>query len=259
MNKYTEKKLGTPKTLFMRSLLLLLAFSILGCTQNLPYRTDPAASCLDITCDTSAWLEHHQGFDLAFVEFTERGNVFKRSHMNQVLEYAEELAETDTGTAVVVFVHGWKHNAKATDDNVLDFRWLLQKTAKLRAKGRLPKSRKLLGIYIGWRGLSLNLEPLTNVTYWDRKQVAHQVGKGGVTEFLLRLERMVIDPNDSENENKNLLLITGHSFGGTIVLSSLNEGLLVRVLAAEAASGGEWADTGCDCCVESRPFGHGVA
>ena len=161
------------------------------------------------------------------------------------------------GVATVVFVHGWKHNAHSDDSNVHSFRNLLQQAAELRAANSLPAGRKLLGVYIGWRGLSLDLGFVTNLSYWERKQVAHQVGKGGVTEFLLRLEKAMVDP---EKTNKNLLLITGHSFGGAIVLTSLNEVLLERIIAAKTdpQGCGEWAKPGCKTCVKSRPFGHGV-
>ena len=92
------------------------------------------------------------------------------------------------------------------------------------------------------------LARLTNATYWERKATAEQVAKGGVTELLLRLEREVID---DEQPNRNLYLVTGHSFGGAVVLSALNEIFLERVAAATAEKPG-------DDCVRSRPFGHGV-
>ena len=79
---------------------------------------------------------------------------------------------------------------------------------------------------MGWRGLSVDFGPLTNATYWERKATAEQVAKGGVTELLLRLEREVID---DERPNRNLYLVTGHSFGGAVVLSALNEIFLERV------------------------------
>ena len=106
----------------------------------------------------------------------------------------------------------------------------------------------MIGVYVGWRGLSVDFGPFTNATYWERKAVAEQVAKGGVTELLLRLEREVID---DDRPNRNLYLVTGHSFGGAVVLSALNEIFLERVAAATAQKPG-------DDCVKTRPFGHGV-
>jgi hypothetical protein len=104
--------------------------------------------------------------------------------------------------------------------------------------------------------LSVGLGPLANVTYWERKAVAHEVGKGGVTEFLLRLEHALTDKKD---QNKNLSLVVGHSFGGALVLTALNEIMLERVISAEGGHPcGEKSKPGCTQCFKTRPFGHGV-
>ena len=50
-------------------------------------------------------------------------------------------------------------------------------------------SRKLVGIYIGWRGKSMHGLGTENLTYWDRKSVAQEVGKGGVTDVFIELEK----------------------------------------------------------------------
>lgn len=130
-------------------------------------------------------------------------------------------------------------------------------TAKVINQG---SKRKLVGVYIGWRGKSIGLAGLDNVSYWERKSVAEQVGKGGVTELLLRLEHAVIDP---KAPNKNLYLVTGHSFGGAIVLTAMNEILLERVVSAEPKPKEECehedgANDSCTSCWRTRPFGHGV-
>ena len=241
----------------------LLVFTALGCTPNRPWRTDGPARCQGNACDT-ALIEHRDGYDLAFVEFTERGNVFSRGNMDKVLAHVSDLAKTKEGVLAIVFTHGWKHNAKSSDSNVESFREMLMKTAELLLEeeaegGQKARRRHLVGVYIGWRGLSLDLGPLTNFSYWDRKAVAHQVGKGGVTELLLRLERAVVD---DDNPTKNLYLVTGHSFGGATVLSALNEILLERVAAAEEVPlqmcQDKWSKPGCQKCLKTRPFGHGV-
>lgn len=229
-----------------------LAVSLLaGCAPygNEPFRTQELASCTAEVCDNQAIIEHYRDYDLAFVEFTERGNVFDRENMKAVLDRVDAHARYDranptSGVTAVVFVHGWKHNARFDDDNVKSFRRLLHNVSKL------PRGpRRLVGVYVGWRGLSVDLPGVKELSYWDRKAVAQQVGKGGVTELLLRLESAVID---DERPNRNIFLVTAHSFGGAIVLSALNEVLLERVANAKTASSSRG-----DCLV-TRPFGHGV-
>ena len=227
------------------ALLAICCLFMTGCAGNDAFRTDAPAPCPGVNCDNSSFLQDHthHGFDLAFVEFTERGNVFDRARMQTVLDKIEGYARSDQGVTAVVFVHGWKNNAHADNSNVFSFRELLKKTAALRAR---QDRRRLVGIYVGWRGMSLDAGLLTNLSYWERKEVAQQVGKGGVSELLLRLEHMLRD----DDPNKNIYLVTGHSFGGAIVLSSLNEILLERVADARSMDDGT---------VLTRPFGHGIA
>jgi hypothetical protein len=225
-----------------------------GCTRNAPYRTAQPATCPAGDCDDKL-IEKHDGYDLAFVEFTERGNVFDRERMNRVLDYVAEQARYDPsnpegGVFTIVFVHGWKHNARGDDGNVISFRKLLRQINTISRGIAIGSPRKVIGVYVGWRGLSVDLEPFTEVTYWERKAAAEQVAKGGVTELLLRLEREVIDEQPGR-ANRNLYLVTGHSFGGAVVLSALNEIFLERVLAATAKNPD-------DARVLTRPFGHGV-
>ena len=89
---------------------------------------------------------------------------------------------------------------------------MLAQTSEVLRRTKTPdprsQTRKIVGVYIGWRGRSIDLSGLDNITYWDRKAVAEQVGKGGVTELLLRLERAVVDP---EVPNKNLYGCRSHT------------------------------------------------
>lgn len=239
-------------------LIALSALMVAGCAENKPYRTAGektcAVDCVDATIEHHDDQDHGETYDLAFVEFTERGNVFDRDQMEEVLGYVSGLAHPQQegrykGVLVVVFVHGWKHNAAPGDPNVDDFRDLLRKAARLSVNGQ----RKVVGVYVGWRGASVTLPGIEQITYWERKNVAEQVGKGGVTELLTRLERIVID---EDQPNRDLFLVVGHSFGGAIVLSALTEVLLERVVTAVPVRG--LTDPQGRPCVRTRPFGHGV-
>jgi pimeloyl-ACP methyl ester carboxylesterase len=203
-------------------LLALVALILAGCAPNEPYRTKGAKTC-PLDCG-DATIEHHaqegETYDLAFVEFTERGNVFNRDQMEEVLTYVSGLAHPqreggDDGVLLVVFVHGWKHSAKPGDPNVDDFRDLLRTAARLSVNG----GRRVVGVYVGWRGASVPVWGIEQITYWERKNVAEQVGKGGVTELQTRLEHIVLD---TDQPNRNLFLVIGHSFGGASVLYALN-------------------------------------
>jgi hypothetical protein len=57
---------------------------------------------------------------------------------------------------LVAFVHGGKHNARSDDDNLSAFRVLLKETVDYEkaASATSGKPRPVLGVFIGWRGLS---------------------------------------------------------------------------------------------------------
>ena len=237
--------------------LLLLLLMVGGCAPNAAYRTaEPSATCPSSGCTTAA-LEHHPAYDIGFVEFTDRGNVFDREQMNTLLQYIDTQANSPGGATVVVFVHGWKHNAAPADRNLQSFRNMLQSTATAKLTG----NRRLIGVYIGWRGQSLDLPVAEHLTYWARKNTAHDVGKGGVTELLLRLEHTLEPKPATADPNRNVLVTIGHSFGGVVLLSALHDVLLDRVVSTETVGNAQCSKNNrdrCGNCVRTRNFGHGV-
>ena len=101
------------------------------------------------------------------------------------------FAQTDAGLSIVVYVHGWKHNAADTDDNLRTFRLLLadaalDEQAKQKEFG-LPAHR-VVGVYVAWRGRSVALpEPFISFTFWDRKSTAQHVAEGESRVLFSRL------------------------------------------------------------------------
>jgi hypothetical protein len=126
---------------------------------------------------------------------------------------------------LVTFIHGWHHNAAPDDDNVESFRQLLAKLAQAESHG--GTGRKVLGVYIGWRGESLTIPVIKHATFWDRKNTAHKVGQQGVTEVLLRLEEIVNVKAGMDAATpqplKSRLVTIGHSFGGAILYTALQQ------------------------------------
>lgn len=236
-------------------LSLVFVLGLAACAPNMTYRHEArVADCPDIGCKTAA-LERHTGYDIGFVEFTDRGNVFDREQMNTVLKHIQAQALKSEGVAVVVFVHGWKHNASPADRNLHSFRKMLQRASALGLTGK----RRLIGVYVGWRGKSLKIPVAEHLTYWARKETAQNVGKGGVTELLLRLERTLLS-DTSDDPNRNTLLTIGHSFGGLVLVSALHDVLLDRVISTVPVGSAFCGSNkmGCSQCFKSRPFGHGV-
>jgi pimeloyl-ACP methyl ester carboxylesterase len=158
-------------------------------------------------------------FSMNFVEIDEQGVLANRDQANAAVEEASK--EEADGSYVIVFVHGWHHNASSGDGNVRGFYDALSLVSLWNPK------RKIKGVYIGWRGDSVPITGLRYLTFWDRKNTSDEVGRGGLLEFLLRLERGVKSP---EHNGRNKLLVVGHSFGASVTFNALAHLYLGRFL-----------------------------
>ena len=112
---------------------LLLAFS--GCASDKAWRVpvadtpSDAAKC-DLSSTSKGPLIENIGdhATLTHIEFTERGNLFNRGCLKRVYDHIEQkIAKSagNGGVALVVFIHGWKHNSNPTDSNLRGFKQIL--------------------------------------------------------------------------------------------------------------------------------------
>jgi hypothetical protein len=179
-------------------------------------------------------------YELAVVEFDDQGRCYDRGQMDAVAQRLEALAPDNSTTGedviLVAFVHGWKHDARSDDDNLTHFRALLSETVNHENQTTAPgaKARPVLGIFVGWRGLSaFGLgDAVADATFWNRQAAGQRVATGSVRELFGRMRHY---RNRQEKRGGNpLLVIVGHSFGGMIVYSALAQSLIE---AASAPTG----------------------
>lgn len=104
-------------------------------------------TCSTIKSCSNSYYEQHPNYEIGFVEYSERGNDFDPARTQQLLDRLKQYSAIGK-LAMVVFIHGWKHNAEQDDPNVTSF---TQALANLSESGVLG-DRKLVGIYVGWRG-----------------------------------------------------------------------------------------------------------
>src|SRR5258708_7242176 len=158
--------------------------------------------------------------------------------MISVLDEVTRVAATEDDYISVVFVHGWKHSAAPHDGNIETFRAALLRLSKTEQALSMKlhrHPRKVIGVYIGWRGESINAGYLDNVTFWDRKNTAHKVGHNGVTEILGRLDAIRKSKDSlAGGQSDSRLVVIGHSFGGAIVYSALGQILESRFIEAHS-------------------------
>lgn len=146
-------------------------------------------------------IEDYGSYVLGFAEFDDQGWSFDNDHQLVAIQDRLRAELTDTAYSemdfvVVVFVHGWHHNAHDNDCNVAEAGQMLRITseqfdAAIKA-GKFHRKRRVFGIYVGWRGESVDAPVLRYTTVIDRLDIAEKVAKGSVRQLFAREARMPV-------------------------------------------------------------------
>jgi hypothetical protein len=137
---------------------------------------------------------------------------------------------------IVLFAHGWQNDARLCNGNVCCFRTFLSRIAQdqrmaTERSGGVIKPTKVIGIFMGWRGLSATLPPFRALSFYSRKNAAHTIGNGELVELLTFLDGYQKHVNATA-PGRCRLVIMGHSFGGAIVYSAVANVLKSRMVDA---------------------------
>lgn len=217
-------------------------------------------------------------FSFGVIEFDDHGTHWDREQLRLVKDEIKAISQAQAGKKdlikkdpikskgilLVVFVHGWRHNASEGSSHLLRFRKLAQKIAssehicnnvRSNVDGKDDSSSKpspcesrpyVLAVYLSWRGDSLGLTKYTRdptlkasqlLTFWDRKGAARRVAGTPMTETLLVLLD-AIDTADRERRKeykkntgifaKSKSLIIGHSFGARVVEHAVSQAFIAK-------------------------------
>ena len=183
------------------------------------------------------------GYALRSVQLDDFGTFWDVQQADSVLAEVESSWQA-TNTLVVVFIHGWHHNAAADDPNIADFSGVLRMLSEQLASPSRTTLRlqltghsdvRLMGLYVGWRGRSLP-GVLDYANLWWRKLAAERVGDGDASEFLERLQLKYLRANSIKREPVQSsckpfmgLVTMGHSLGGQVLLKSVARSLEVEL------------------------------
>ena len=153
---------------------------------------------------------------------------------------------------VIVFIHGWRHDASLGDPNVADLRHYAAHAVRfLRRRCEIEQrycDTKVTAIYVGWRGARVNEAALTRylgktiggtigslatmATLFDRKPVSEQVAPGAISA-LRSLSALLaptnIDGSPKPNAPLNKMIVFGHSLGGNMLATGLEDDLIKQV------------------------------
>jgi len=243
----------------MGGIAAAIALALLaGCSLPQPFRITGPDPQLDCTADADwrvpkpcgeAVLERSKDYDLLFVEFSDQGlqypvETFGDSaayQINHALGRLEQLMEQPgSGLSLVVYVHGWKHNAGSDDDDVREFRSQLAAAAAVEAAKPPGQGLRVVGIFVGWRGLSAMVEPFLELSFWARKSAALHVALGSARELFARLRSFRCryasssasgdcDLSSGPGVRSVRMVMIGHSFGGLILYNAISGAITERL------------------------------
>jgi hypothetical protein len=155
----------------------------------------------------------------------------------------------ETGPLVVVFVHGWKHDALPTDSYVRSFHAFLEELVKSQAMHRDAWRRRVIGVYVGWPANPASKSRfLQNLTFWKIRDRADLVARTGEVSKLLNHLHAAVP------KTHGLLVIMGHSFGARLVYESVQQTMASNVVQEGQATPGE-ACRGNKVCHQVHGFG----
>jgi hypothetical protein len=217
-------------------------------------------------CWKSPW-EKHRDYDLFSVEFDDQGwaaDSFndpdkKETQLKTLVNGLKKIYEGQGQKQplnIVIYTHGWHHSARPADSNVVRFRTLLEGlslaegllcvkragAACLSDQAQLKpidKRRRVVGVYLGWRGDSILGPLIEDLSIWDRKTVAEKVAHGAIQELYSHMNDFYRERNcrsrnlsgkDLEKCADVRMLTIGHSFGGLITLRALSSRLMAGVV-----------------------------
>lgn len=201
-------------------------------------------------------FQSHQGahdYSIGFVELDEQGWLWSqpdsdRYRGSQLLEVQHRISDeahltadaphSARGIILVTFVHGWKNNGRdvpqGSDENdVGKFREMLESLARQQNQLPADQQRKVVGVYVGWPGLSATIEPFKELSFYSRKNAGDRVGYyNGVTEVLCTLEKLHRTINESlaPGAPASCFVTVGHSFGAQVVYDSVSQILMQRLV-----------------------------
>ncbi len=196
---------------------------------------------------------------LSFLEFQENGRAAQKgldgsALLRSQLDVLEEHLARQKRNYVVVFVHGWRKDARIGDDNVANARVFAAHAAsfldyRCRTTGRYCGYTVTM-VYVGWRGARVDERAMeasvlrrlgflgdrfdsliVNVfarfpallTLFDRKPISERIAPS-VVSALRHVDRLLKQP--AADGRPNRMLVVGHSLGGNILATGLNGTLM---------------------------------
>lgn len=161
------------------------------------------------------------------LEFNDQGQLHFPAQWQRL---KSAIIAAGSSAEVMLFVHGWHHNAMPDDDNFIAFQ-------RFAAQWQAQQPSNRIAVYVGWRGDRVDpfwldgsnraesvVESLDFPTIWATKATARTVGEQGLSVILAELAQL-----QTQQQMARYILL-GHSLGGVVAFYASREQVLAEGL-----------------------------
>ena len=206
---------------------------------------------------------HREQFNCDFhiLEFSDEGASGAQPRLDEVEERVKALRrEFSSGVVVVVFIHGWHHNADPEDEHLNAFRRIVEAITVREWEIENRAVRPVVGVYVGWNGDPIGtwsaikrIWGIKHLSFWRRYRVAKAIGASpGWQKTLAKITSAAKAPLDNAQGKRAVespLVLAGHSMGSLILQSAFGtlleantDQLLFRDLDSERVAASQRSD-----------------
>lgn len=221
------------KKIYIYIVLIMFFTSLSGCAFKQPIRSrlHTESVCTRSTnndCESEQFYSLNKHITIGVLEIDDFGILLNKEGAEYILNHINTKMKDNNKPIINLYIHGWNHSGKSDDDDLKAFE--NANRAMLKSQNASEENqREVIGIYISWRGQTLPTKAMnTAVTFWGRKAVSEEVGRGELTGFISRLENIVKPEKNYDSKDNGTLILVGHSFGASALYSAVQTELLNR-------------------------------
>ncbi|NIE97440.1 hypothetical protein F3J02_13285 [Acinetobacter sp. Tr-809] len=181
------------------------------------------SGCSDSVFYTDVDKNTNERKTVAILEIDEQGHYINESYADKIIDFVKKENESDSKPVVLLFIHGWNHNSIEGDENLSDFKKIIK---SVKIKNKDGNYRDVIGVYVSWRAKVYPDYLNKLATFWNRKKVSEDIGRGDLQRFILNLDGFLSD--SKPHEEKPIFILAGHSFGASALYSAVSTMLLMR-------------------------------
>jgi len=198
-----------------------------------------------VTISTGGYVGGVNPYRLCAIEIDEQGIPWDNQQRRAALS---AVRNSGGRPLLIVFIHGWQHNASPNDTDLVTFNRLLE---RLTTSGGLPGRTRVVGVFIGWRGLSGVRELDWTGIGWAARQFSFYSRKNRTDKIAgIGLTQILYDLSSAAREKGGNVVFVGHSFGGRVLEKAVAQALIGQ---SAGSSGGSIATTPADLTLLINP------